>query len=274
MPNTGRTQKGSSLKRRLDTAARLTAEEQRARKSRSRSTDERASDSSSRSKRRSTEETKRASTGSHRHDTASSSSSRSGKRSKTDSQSTRHSSTKESSSSARKSSSRSRSRDAGESSTRNRSRGTQSKPKVQMPAFVEKIMSAKLSTRIIIGVVAFFVVAIVLLYPVGQTYYQSLREVQLLEARIDAEKQYNEAVSKKNEELQTDEGVEVEAREQLGLVKKGEQSAIVTNKDGSSVEGSDGVDSKLPNQVNLDDIEPPHTWYYDVLDVIFFVHLD
>ena len=66
---------------------------------------------------------------------------------------------------------------------------------------------------------------------------------------------YNDAISAENDSLNTDEGVEAEARAEYGWVEKGDQSALVTNA------GDNGSGSKLPAQPDLESIKAPQTWY-------------
>ena len=120
--------------------------------------------------------------------------------------------------------------------------------------------------RTIIIVVAAIVVVVAILYPAARTYYQSVRDEQRLQAQVEAVNAYNEAVQAENEALQTEEGIENQAREDLGLVKEGEQEAIVTNEQGGA-----SNTSKLPEKVDESKITAPKTWYYSILDAIFFV---
>ena len=107
--------------------------------------------------------------------------------------------------------------------------------------------------------------AAVILYPVGRTYYQTIRDEQRTQAQVDAVQAYNDAISAENDSLNTDEGVEAEARAEYGWVEKGDQSALVTNA------GDNGSGSKLPDQPDLESIKAPQTWYYSLLDAVFFV---
>ncbi len=120
--------------------------------------------------------------------------------------------------------------------------------------------------RVGIVIVCLVVLAVVVLYPVGRTYYQTLRTEQRLQAQLDAVNARNDAVAAENEALQTQEGIENQARENLGWIKEGEEGAIVTNEQGST----DNT-SKLPERVDENNIKAPQTWYYSILDAIFFV---
>lgn len=129
-----------------------------------------------------------------------------------------------------------------------------------------KGQSAGNARRVLAIVVCAIVFILVVLYPVGRTYYQTMRTEQRLQAQLDAVNARNEAVQDENDALQTEEGVEKEAREDLGWVKDGEEAAVVTNE-----HDDEGATSRLPDQVNEEDIHAPQTWYYSFLDTVFFV---
>ena len=118
---------------------------------------------------------------------------------------------------------------------------------------------------LVIGCIALF--AIVVLYPVGRDYYQAMRTEQRLQAQLDAVNARNEAVQAENDALQTEEGIENQAHADLGWVKEGENAAIVTNEQGTA----DAI-SRLPDHIDIEGIKAPQTWYYSILDTIFFVH--
>ncbi len=109
------------------------------------------------------------------------------------------------------------------------------------------------------------VVSCAIVYPVSKTWYKSLRDEQRQTAILEAENARNEELSKANEALKTEEGIEDEARKS-GYVKKGEKSVSVSN-------GSDSGDTStgLPAQIDETKIHAPQTWYYKILDTIFFV---
>lgn len=102
-------------------------------------------------------------------------------------------------------------------------------------------------------------------YPVGKTYYTAMRTQQRQSAILEAEQARNEEISKSNNELKEKEGIENEARKS-GYVKKGEKSVSVTNAD-----DGDNTSAGLPAQIDESKIHAPQTWYYKILDTIFFV---
>ena len=118
--------------------------------------------------------------------------------------------------------------------------------------------------RVVAVVLVFAVACAAILYPVAKPYYTAMRDGQRSEAQIAAVEERNEALEEENESLETDEGIEAQARNDYGYVMKGEESAVVTNAEGSS------SITDVPDQVDVDEICAPQTWYYDILDQIFF----
>ena len=53
-----------------------------------------------------------------------------------------------------------------------------------------------------------------------------------------------------------------QAREEYGWVKDDERATVVVN-------SGDSGSGDMPSQVDGSKIEPPHTWYYDILDIVF-----
>lgn len=133
-------------------------------------------------------------------------------------------------------------------------------------SFIETVrdnfLNMRLGLRVFFGVIALLIVAAAVLYPIGCTYYQALRQEQTLQAELDAVNQRNEQIDAENKQLETDEGVENQAREEYGWVKDDEKATVVVN-------SGDSGSGDMPSQVDGSKIEPPHTWYYDILDIIF-----
>ena len=125
----------------------------------------------------------------------------------------------------------------------------------------------KRSWRVPAIVACIVLLAVIILYPVGRDYYQTMRTQQRLQAQLDAVTERNEAVQAENAALQTEEGVENQARYDLGRVREGESSAVVTNEQGT-VDNT----SRLPEHLDEKSITAPQTWYYTILGTIFFVH--
>lgn len=107
----------------------------------------------------------------------------------------------------------------------------------------------------------------VLLYPVGRDYYKTLRHEQRLQAQVEAASDRNDAIEAENDALNTPEGIENQAHTEYGLVLEGENAVIITNEQGT-VDNA----SRLPDHLDIDSIHAPSTWYYSILDTVFFVH--
>lgn len=127
---------------------------------------------------------------------------------------------------------------------------------------LESVLAVPFPLKVVGGIVIFVLLSFALLYPMGCTYYQAMREQQRYQAELDAVNARNDIIQQENSALGTDEGVESQARKELGWVKDGEQAVIISNSDSD-------ISSGMPDQVDEDSIEAPHTWYYDILDVVF-----
>lgn len=114
---------------------------------------------------------------------------------------------------------------------------------------------------------AVVVLAIVLVYPVGRDFYKTMRTEQRLQAQLEAVSERNAAVQAENDALQTEEGIENQARAEYGWVREDENSVVVTNQEGT-VDNA----SRLPDHLDIDSVHAPETWYYNIFDTIFFVH--
>ena len=121
---------------------------------------------------------------------------------------------------------------------------------------------------VVVGSIVVVLVCVGLLYPAGRTYYESVRTDQRSAAQLAAIEARNAEIQRQNDYLQTDEGIEDQARKDGGYVREGEEGVVITN-GGSSTDRN----TQLPDQVDLDRIHAPSTWYYDILDAFFFVHV-
>ncbi len=121
---------------------------------------------------------------------------------------------------------------------------------------------------VVVGAVVVVLVCVGLLYPAGRTYYESVRTDQRSAAQLAAIEARNAEIQRQNDYLQTDEGIEDQARKDGGYVREGEEGVVITNGDSST-----DRNTQLPDQVDLDRIHAPSTWYYDILDAFFFVHV-
>ena len=104
------------------------------------------------------------------------------------------------------------------------------------------------------------------LYEPAQQYYQALREHDRLEAEYQAVEARHGRLQTDLADLQTDSGLEARAHQQLGWVKKGEQTANVRGLDVDITENS-----LLQANIDPADIELPQTWYSPILDPLFGV---
>ena len=104
------------------------------------------------------------------------------------------------------------------------------------------------------------------LYPTAQQYYQALRERDRLAAEYAALVERNSAIEGDVNALQTAPGIENQARDQLGWVKKGEQTAKVVG-----LEATERDNPAFRANVVSDSVKAPETWYSPFLDVVFGV---
>lgn len=131
----------------------------------------------------------------------------------------------------------------------------------------DPLMGAMGSRTFMIGaaVAACLVMSTVFLYPTAQRYYCSVRDHDKLVIEYDALVDRNQGLQSDVDSLQTDAGVEQRAHEQLGWVKKGEESANVR---GSNLEETQQGSTITPN-ISSDSVQAPDTWYSPLLDLVF-----
>ena len=146
-------------------------------------------------------------------------------------------------------------------------RGTRGKGSAGARA-VEMRSNATRRRYVVVACVVVALACVALLYPAARTYYESKRIEQRTEAQLQATDERNAEIQRQNDYLQTDEGIEDQARKGGGYIKPGEEGVVITNGGKES-----GTTTQLPEQVDLDQIHAPSTWYYDILDAFFFVHV-
>lgn len=131
----------------------------------------------------------------------------------------------------------------------------------------DALMGAMGSRTFMIGaaVAACLVMSTVFLYPTAQRYYCSVRDHDKLVIEYDALVDRNQELQSDVDSLQTDAGVEQRAHEQLGWVKKGEESANVR---GLNLEETQQGSTITPN-ISSDSVQAPDTWYSPLLDLVF-----
>ncbi len=100
------------------------------------------------------------------------------------------------------------------------------------------------------------------LYPALRVHYQETREKTRLEAELETLKARNETLSAQVDRLKTPEGVEEIARENLGMIKEGENLYVV-------LEEEEPTETAAPN-LEIDEAERDPAWV-EVLDLVFGV---
>jgi hypothetical protein len=85
-----------------------------------------------------------------------------------------------------------------------------------------------LAPAVIVGVLVLFVITY---YPVARVQYSEVRQRSRLQTELTAIQQRNKRLSTQVARLKTPEGVEEEARTQLGMVKAGESVGVVLDGD-------------------------------------------
>lgn len=116
---------------------------------------------------------------------------------------------------------------------------------------------------VVVGVVAF---AGLFLYSPAKSLYTQVRDEQRAEAEYQAVVERNEAMTDDIEALKTDEGIEDEARSQLGWVSEGEEAVVVKGLDDKkSANANDAVHSAVVSS----EVKAPATWYSPLLDKMF-----
>lgn len=134
-----------------------------------------------------------------------------------------------------------------------------SKPSLSMSAKTARVMHKLVKPLLAVGIVALFAVA---LYGPAQQYYVQMRETDRLQAEYAAVMQRSDTLKSEIDTLQTDEGVEDRAHEDLGYIKQGEMTASVK---GLELERNENFSSNVaPGSITA-----PETWYSPVLDVFF-----
>ncbi len=111
--------------------------------------------------------------------------------------------------------------------TANAARGTKAPVKRRVPSPLRALRWWLLPAGVL-AVLALFVLAY---YPVARVQYQAVRERAQLQAELDSVKARNARLKTQVASLETTEGIEAEARTQLGMVKKGESLGIVIDGD-------------------------------------------
>ena len=131
---------------------------------------------------------------------------------------------------------------------------------------VAKMLSSRRAITVI-GAVGCLALTCAFLYTPAQQYYHAIREHDRAVAELAAVQERNDELANAVDYLETDEGIEAQARDDLGWVGEGEVSVYVQGSGGSS--GSDSSASGTVGNIQPGSIEAPETWYSPILDVIF-----
>ena len=115
----------------------------------------------------------------------------------------------------------------------------------------------------VVAAFALLLFAAVFLYSPARQYYLEMRANDQLQAEYDALNERNQAIQEEIDYLSTDEGIQDEAREQLGWVQEGEVAVVVKGLE--EEEEEDAVRAQVPSG----SVPAPTTWYSPVLDMIF-----
>ena len=107
-------------------------------------------------------------------------------------------------------------------------------------------------------------VGLAIVYPSARTYYITERNNERLSAELAAIQTRHDQISEQIAALSTNEGVEDEARTELGWVRSDESAVVVS---GINADTS----RSLPAAVSTATISAPTTWYTRVRDALFFV---
>ncbi len=118
--------------------------------------------------------------------------------------------------------------------TRTPKRGTATKRSKATPAARSSRPAAWRTSLIVLGALLLVAWAF---YPALRIQYQESRERARLEVELESLKERNETLSAQVERLKTPEGVEEIARENLGMVKQGENLYVVLDPETTSSAG-------------------------------------
>jgi len=103
-------------------------------------------------------------------------------------------------------------------------------------------------------------------YPVARMQYREEREKQRLEAELSSLKERNSKLRAEVDRLKTPEGVEEVARENLGLVKEGENLYVVLDGEQTDATTTAAPDT-APTTAEIAGVQAP-SWQR-VLDMVF-----
>lgn len=148
----------------------------------------------------------------------------------------------------------------------------QKRKKSRKPEASDKEKRRKKSNRNVGFILALVFVGVALMlgfalwsyYPVAKQQYITTREKERLEIELAMVKERNDHLQGEIDRLQTPEGIEDYARNDLGWVKKGEDSVIV-----EGLKNNEDPSTGVGWRVSTNDIELPETAWTRFLDMIF-----
>lgn len=116
--------------------------------------------------------------------------------------------------------------------------------------------------------IVMILISVGMLYGPSQELYLAMRQNERLTSELAANEVRNDRMQARVNSLQTQEGIQDEARERFGLVLPGENLVRVVGLSGSE-DASSG--SQTPAEVKRGSGENTHTWATDLLDRVFGV---
>ena len=144
------------------------------------------------------------------------------------------------------------------------------RPFVALGTGVARAFSSPDAPRVLVAFAASIVMLLVsvgMLYGPSQELYLAMRQNERLTSELAANEARNDKMAARVDSLQTQEGIEDEARERFGLVLPGENLVRVV---GLSSEG-DAPASETPAEIKRGSGTNTHTWATDLLDRVFGV---
>ena len=119
--------------------------------------------------------------------------------------------------------------------------------------------------RVPLAILGLCLVVMAILYPPACDYYRARRDGEIYQAQLDAFNALNEEEKARIHALNTEQGIEDEARIH-GYVRQGEQAVTVS---GLPEEGSAGQAAPIPDDIKADVLARQDPWYVQALDVLF-----
>ncbi len=119
--------------------------------------------------------------------------------------------------------------------------------------------------RVPLAIMGICLVALAILYPPACDYYRARRNGEVYQAQLDAFNGLNEEEKARIRSLNTEQGIEDEARLH-GYVRQGEQAVTVS---GLPEEQDAGQAAPIPDDIKAEVLARADPWYVQALDVLF-----